>query len=98
MDSPSSKASKSGQALLVNGVSVAWDETAREVSVRQVLSNGGLRERSEQSAADNGPRSSLSPFEPHARCRRAVPRCIHEGLVAFSEVREALFRPKLVRA
>ena len=35
-------------ALLVNGVSVALDETAREVSERQVLPAGGLRERIEQ--------------------------------------------------
>jgi tetraacyldisaccharide-1-P 4'-kinase len=34
--------------LLVNGVSVALDETAREVSERQVLPAGGLRERFEQ--------------------------------------------------
>ena len=39
---------RSGQALLVNGVSVALDETAREVSERQVLPAGGLRERFEQ--------------------------------------------------
>jgi tetraacyldisaccharide-1-P 4'-kinase len=32
----------------VNGVSVALDETAREVSERQVLPAGGLRERIEQ--------------------------------------------------
>jgi tetraacyldisaccharide-1-P 4'-kinase len=32
----------------VNGVSVALDETAREVSERQVLPAGGLRERFEQ--------------------------------------------------
>src|SRR5438876_11913769 len=39
---------KSGQAPVVNGVSVALDETAREVSERQVLPAGGLRERFEQ--------------------------------------------------
>jgi tetraacyldisaccharide-1-P 4'-kinase len=31
----------------VNGVSVALDETAREVSERQILPAGGLRERIE---------------------------------------------------
>ena len=35
-------------SALVNGVSVALDETAREVSERQVLPAGGLRERFEQ--------------------------------------------------
>jgi hypothetical protein len=39
---------KSGQTLIVNGVSVAFDETAREVSERQVLPAGGLREGLEQ--------------------------------------------------
>ena len=39
---------KSGRTLVVNGVSVALDETAREVSERQVLPAGGLRERFEQ--------------------------------------------------
>jgi hypothetical protein len=37
-----------GRVLVVNGVSVALDETAREVSERQVLPSGGLRERFEQ--------------------------------------------------
>jgi hypothetical protein len=37
-----------GQALLVCGVSVAVDETAREVNGRQVLPGGGLRERFER--------------------------------------------------
>lgn len=39
----------------MNGVSVALDETAREVSERQVLPAGGLRERIEQQRPDNGP-------------------------------------------
>ena len=39
---------KSGQTLVVNGASVALDETAREVSERQVLPAGGLRKRLEQ--------------------------------------------------
>jgi hypothetical protein len=42
--SSSSKAPEPGQALLVNGVSVALDETAREVSERQVLPTGSQRE------------------------------------------------------
>jgi hypothetical protein len=42
--SSSSKAPESGQALLVNGVPVALDETAREVSERQVLPAVGQRE------------------------------------------------------
>ena len=33
----------------MNGVSVAMDETTREVSERQVMPAGGLRERIEQS-------------------------------------------------
>lgn len=34
--------------MLVNGVSVALDETARQVSERQVLPTEALRERIEQ--------------------------------------------------
>jgi hypothetical protein len=34
--------------LLVNGVSVGSDETAREVSERQIVPSEGLRERFEQ--------------------------------------------------
>ena len=37
-----------GRVLFVNGVSVALDETAREVSERQVLPAEGPRERIEQ--------------------------------------------------
>jgi hypothetical protein len=36
------------ESFFVNGVSVAVDETAREVSERQVLPGGGLREKFEQ--------------------------------------------------
>ena len=48
--------------LLVNGVSVALDETAREVSERQVLPGGGPAREIRAAAADNGPhrRYSLS--------------------------------------
>ena len=51
--------------LLVNGVSVALDETAREVSERQVLPAGGLREMIRAVAADNGPELTILRFKAH---------------------------------
>jgi len=48
--------------MLVNGVSVALDETAREVSERQVLPAGGLRERFELQRPIAVPRASLLLF------------------------------------
>jgi hypothetical protein len=45
--------------MLVNGVSVALDETAREVSERQVLPAGGLRERIEQQRPITALRSTV---------------------------------------
>jgi hypothetical protein len=47
-DLPLQDPSEPGRVLLVSGVSVALYETAREVSERQVLPAGGLRERFEQ--------------------------------------------------
>ena len=44
-----------GRLLVVNGVSVALDETAREVSERQVLPSGGPAREVRAAAADNGP-------------------------------------------
>ena len=61
MISPS-KTPESGQALLVNGVSVALDETAREVSERQVLPAGGLRESFEQQRPITALRRAYSFF------------------------------------
>jgi hypothetical protein len=53
--------------LLVNGVPVAVDETAREVGERQGLPAGGLRERFEQVAADNGPTPTILLFQAYSR-------------------------------
>lgn len=53
---------ESGQALRVNGVSVAMDETAREVNERQVLPSGGPRERFEQQRPITAPRRAYSFF------------------------------------
>jgi hypothetical protein len=46
----------------MNGVSVAMDETTREVSERQVMPAGGLRERIEQSRPITA-YSEGTPFE-----------------------------------
>jgi hypothetical protein len=43
----------------VNGVSVALDETARQVNERQVLPAGGLRERIEQQRPITALRSTV---------------------------------------
>ena len=53
--------------MLVNGVPVAVDETAREVNERQGLPAGGLRERFEQVAADNGPTPTILLFQAYNR-------------------------------
>ena len=65
MTAPPPRPPKSGQALLVNGVSVALDETAREVSERQVLARRGPAREIRAVAADNGPASSVLPFPVH---------------------------------
>ena len=52
-----------GRVLLVNGVSVALDETAREVSERQVLPGEGLRERFEQQRPTTALRQAYSVFQ-----------------------------------
>ena len=74
MISPS-KTPESGQALLVNGVSVALDETAREVSEKQVLPSEGPAREIRAAAADNGPASSLLLFrtKPSNLCAKPPP-------------------------
>jgi hypothetical protein len=57
---------KSGQVLRVNGVSVALDETAREVDERQVLPAGGLREGFEQQ------RPITALWRPYSLTRRVT--------------------------
>jgi hypothetical protein len=50
------------QVPVGNGVSVALDETAREVSVRQDLPGGALRERFEQQRPRTALRQVYSVF------------------------------------
>ena len=51
-----------GRDPSVNGVSVAVDETAREVSERQVMPGEGLREKVRAVAAENGPCIDCTPI------------------------------------
>jgi hypothetical protein len=60
--------------LLVNGVSVAWDETAREVSERQVLPASRPARELRAAAADNRPAPSLLLLRPNGRLDRPAGR------------------------
>jgi hypothetical protein len=67
---------------VLNGVSVALDETTREVTRRGGFSHPWPAREIRAAAADNGPSSSIAPFfGAQPKCAGLAECCVDAGVV-----------------